>query len=309
MCENSTFARSRLSSISKSSSMKSSIYSLLLRSLYVLWGGIFLLSCSPKSDTEEAPDKVLAVVGRHKLYASRVPTLPLQAVDSSNYVQKYVRNWILEELIMKYAEEVFYVSTAELEERIRNYRKILVQYTLEQQYVEEQLNPTIKEDEIVRYYQQHAAHFTLNESILRLLYVKIPRRASGLAAFRAELQHRPLGGSSVRGYCSQNPKFCILSDKKWMSLEKVLRSLPVARRSSIRPRLTQEHYIEVPESTYIHLFRVLDYRVSGMSPPIDYIREEIIHNILSKRKKELIKTLHEDIWKKGERAHAYEIHL
>ena len=209
-----------------------------------------------------------------------------------------------------YAKEDLEIFSVDIEKKVQNYRKTLIQHALEKQYIADQLNTEVSEEAIATYYQQEVIHFVLNEDILRVLYVKVLRRTSGINAFRATLRRHPLGeASAIREYCAQNPPLCRISDTTWMPKRRILALLPSVRRSSVDQRLGRARYIETQDETYTYMLHVLEYKAAGERPPLTYIRPDIVHNILSKRRKDLLRKFREDIWRKAKRDDAYQIHL
>lgn len=277
---------------------------------YILCLSLCFGGCRPQSDKNTAQGTVLAQAGNHYLYAHDVHNLPLQGVDSLSYLQEYVESWVLSELMLAYAAQQARLNMSELEEKIRAYRKALVQYVLEKQYLVTKLNTEVSQQEITAHYEEKAAHFVLSEDILQLLCVKVPRRAKEISRFRRRLKRYPLGSiSKIQAYCAEHPMLCMLSDTTWVPLQKVLGSFPETMRVRAEQQLKKQSYFELRDSDYVYLIRVLAHQPRGTTPPVPYIRQEIIQNILSKRKKDLIKVFRENIWQKAKRDHAFQIHL
>ena len=267
---------------------------------------VSFLGCQPKESTTEA--RALARVKDRYLYANHLPDVRLESSDSLSYSRQYVRDWILEELMLDQAKSQSSSLLGEIEEQVRNYRKAITRHVLEQAYIEMNL-PELSEEDISSYYQSQVSHFILNEDITRVLYVKVLDHASSISAFRSLLRRRPLGEMSpIREYCLQNAPLCVLSDTTWIPFHDALYLMPISEQDQARRILPHQDYLEFKDTSYVHLIRVLDYRSSGSLPPLEYIRDEIVLSVLSQRKRELSEALREDIWNQAKRNHEFEIY-
>ena len=277
----------------------------------------FGAGCQPKSSSEGAEDAVLATAGARTLYVQDIDVGPLLASkDSAEYVKKRAQDWVLEELILSYAEQDLALNTEKIEQQVRRYRKAITIHALEQQYLGDRLNRRVKEADIRSYYEKKREHFLLNEDILQLIYVKVPLSAPKLRAFRAFFRKKATDSAAmedIRTYCKANLQACMLSRSTWVPEYKVLEAVPAKRRQFVQNRLKnrqyiKRHYIEVRDTSYVHLLRIFDYREAGTVPPLEHLRPNIKHDIVSRRKKALIKSLRTKIWSNAKQKNAFTIH-
>ena len=120
----------------------------------------------------------LAKVGENKLtkndLISEIP-LNLNSEDSLIFVENYIHNWIVDQLITKKAEELIPTEVSKVEKKIKKYKLSLISHEFEQFYVNKRLDTNIRSFEIQDYYNNHLDDFVLNDYVVKCLYVKVSK--------------------------------------------------------------------------------------------------------------------------------------
>ena len=119
-------------------------------SKYLLFIFIFTLSCSRLKEPEP-----IAKVGNAYLYNSDIKGLiksGLSKEDSLNMVKSIVDQWIKKQLILQRAELNLTNEEKDVSKELDEYRTSLLIYKYELKYIKENLDTTVKSDEVLNYY-------------------------------------------------------------------------------------------------------------------------------------------------------------
>ena len=157
------------------------IGSFLLRTVGCVAMLLALMGC--QNGDGDSVDSVVAHVGDRHLSLKDIPMTALGGRDSSEFVSMYTNNWVLEELMLLYADEQASLPMQSIDDQVHRYRKALIRHALETQYIDLHLDNEVSEEEIAAAYELQSTHFVLNEDILRVLYVKVLDRSSSLRSF------------------------------------------------------------------------------------------------------------------------------
>ena len=65
--------------------------------------------------------------------------------------------------------------------------------------------------------------------------------------------------------------------------------------------------IQESDSLHVYLLKILKYKISDETSPLEFVRDRIKDIIINKRKVELIKTLEDGIYKQAEKNKDFEI--
>ena len=85
-----------------------------------------------------------------------------------------IDKWIRKQLLLEKAELNLTPSQKDVEIQLNDYRSSLLIYKYEQEWIKQNLDTVVAENEIREYYKLYSGNFILDENILKALYVKIP---------------------------------------------------------------------------------------------------------------------------------------
>ena len=104
----------------------------------------------------------VAKVGDKVLYMKDIQSLLPAGVtpeDSAAMVQKYINTWALAHLKELKAKEVLSAEEKDITREVEDYRQNLLKYRLERKVTESQLDTTITDEEMLRYYEDHSQNY------------------------------------------------------------------------------------------------------------------------------------------------------
>lgn len=278
----------------------------------IIAGGIFLLcvySCT--NNDNDAKREAVAHVGDKYLYADQIPLYSGNGVtrgDSVSISRNYIDRWIRNELILSKAEENLSDEyQAEINRRLEETRANLMIYQYEQQMMLQKMDTTVSAEEIMDYYNTHLQNFTLQDNILKVLFLKLPVEAPNID--RTRTWFRSYNQEDIRNIESYAYQFAEKYDdfgENWISMKFLIRELPgdIQNESYF---LRNNQYYEAGDSDFIYFVNFRDFRLKGSVAPLDYVRDDIRTLILNNRKIVFLQELENGIYNEGIRDNSFRV--
>ena len=256
-----------------------------------------LSSCNMVSSLKH-DDKVVAKAGKQRLYLSELNKyIPdgVSAEDSLNLAYRYINSWATEILYTKTAENELSKSEKDVTKELEEYRRTLLKYRFEQRYINQRLDTLITQQQLLKYYEDHKSSYILPRPILKVRYVDIMKDSPNKGEILARLSCT--GGEDLMvldslAYVSALRYF----DKtgEWVDAGVLAREFGI----DYATMMAQLHngFIQQTsdDSGDIKAMFVFDLRSEGVAP-IEYCASSIRENILSERKRDLLKKVEQDL--------------
>ena len=130
-------------------------------------------SCSSQPD--DTP--LLASVYNRELHLSDIEGLVPHGMspdDSAAVVANYVDQWVRQSVLLAKAEKNV---EADFTREMQEYRNSLLTYAYERQIVDQLMDTHVTAAQIREYYHTHRSDFRLKSSIVKAVYVVLPRQS------------------------------------------------------------------------------------------------------------------------------------
>jgi len=262
----------------------------------------FLCGCNIISSLVH-DDQVVARVGGERLYLSELKSyIPAgtSPEDSTAIALQYINSWATEHLYLKTAEARLSKEEKNVDKELEAYRRSLLRYRYEQRYINDRLDTLITQQQLEEYYKAHAASLELARPILKVRFVDIMTDSPNYDEILAKLPSE--GGQSLKDLDSLTyvsaPRYFDSSDK-WMDAAVLAREFGTdwsTMISKIRDRYIIFNYEDRGETRAAYVFSIQ----SKGQAPLEYCIASIRDNILSERKRELLKNLEQDLLKNAQ---------
>lgn len=281
---------------------------------FSLWLGVLgsWAGCSgwKKTDRNEKP---LARVYDEYLYPSDVAGVgsgALRPEDSLLAVRKYIESWVRHKLMLRMAEEYLPQEQQQMQQRLRDYQESLLIYLYEHSLLQQKLDTTIAPQELEAYYEEHKNSFQLKQPIVQLRYLVLDvQQTAELDSIRQWLR-RPnaYNQPKLEGIAADLAIRYDVGESRWYNKEDLWAFLPVDLFDLEQAYLNRS-LVEVSDSAFRYLIRFLDYRNKGMTPPLEFVRDEISLILVNKRKTAFLQQLHRDMLQQAQRNNHFQIYL
>jgi hypothetical protein len=266
------------------------------------------VSCAHFRSTGDVP---IARVDQDVLFLSDIQdVLPknLSVEDSILFAEDFVRNWVSNELMIKKAQENLTISQKDLARELRDYRNSLIIYRYQKALMQEKLDTSVTNDEIMQTYDSVREDFILDSDLVKAVLVKIPLSVplpERVKAFCESSATRNL--EELEQFCLKNGGTCEVFPDHWEDARTVFGKLPY-QPGNVQGFLSRYTSWEARDTRYYYLVHILDYALSGSYPPVEFIRDNLKDLILNKRKNSFLNEIKKDIYTDGLKNNRFKIY-
>ncbi|MBR5282905.1 MAG: hypothetical protein IKU22_09030 [Alistipes sp.] len=263
-----------------------------------------LVSC------RELPDylvgsNTLARVGRNELSITEVKqAIPsnLKGEDSVAFAKHYIDKWLVRQLKIEEADELFPSSVNDIEKMVEDYRQTLLTGKVDQYYVEKLMNNELSDKDIADYYNTHKSDFTLDRTLVKgriLRFDGAYRQSKRLKEQMRKASASPADAKTFSDVCEKNG--FVLTDyrSEWINFSDFLANLPTTRSQDYDPLLSKMDIQEMEANGTRYYFDFTSVCRKGNVAPLESVSENIRRILLTQRRSEIIKTHEEEIVKRA----------
>lgn len=261
---------------------------------------ILLASCGWVSDLIH-DDDVVARIDKHKLYRSELAGfIPLDATpeDSVKLARQYINTWAKELLFVDVAEAELSKSESDVTKELEDYRRSLLKFRYEQQYIKDRLDTAIVNSEIEAYYDAHKDLFALQVPIVRARFLDIMKASPALEQIKklmASRDYEDLALADSLAYTSA----LLYADRsdEWLDMPTYAKYFGYDY-GTVLSKLRPDGYIILEEEQGdVKIGFVCEMRKPGTTAPLEFCTDRIRDIILNNRKHALLSSLEQDLLK------------
>ncbi|MBA3971711.1 MAG: peptidyl-prolyl cis-trans isomerase [Bacteroidetes bacterium] len=277
--------------------------------LYIL-SLILFYSCG--STTEKDGSRIaIARAGDDYLYSDEIRDIVpagTPAIDSTELIRKYIDNWVRESLVIQKAESNLTEEQKNVDKQLRDYRNSLITYSYEKELVKQKLDTIVAETDIVDYYNNNKADFELKDNIIKVIYVKVDKKAPGIDKLKKWYKSDNMKDrEQLASYCHQFAANFYLDDNSWLLFDDLLKEIPIQTYNK-ELFLQNNRFVEVSDSLNSYFVNIKGFKTRNSLSPIEFEKENIKNIILNKRKLQLISKMKEDVYNEGANNKKIEIY-
>lgn len=272
------------------SPLKTSIVSVLL---------LLLGACSYFKPKQQ--EKAIARVFDKYLYESDIEKIVAKNIkgkDSVELVKNYIDNWIRQNLLLHKAEQNLNAEmlTTSIEKQLQDYRTSLITFAYEKELIRQKLDTLVTEAEIQEYYEKNPQNFQLKNNIIKVLYVKVNKKAPKLNKVREWCRSdKPQDRKLLEDYCYQFAENFYLDDSSWFLFDDLLKEIPIEAYDK-EQFLENNRWVEVTDTSSFYFVNIKGFKIKDSTSPLSFEKQNIHNIILNKRKLQLINQMKEDVY-------------
>ncbi|MCW3071602.1 MAG: hypothetical protein JWO44_1492 [Bacteroidetes bacterium] len=272
---------------------------------------VLIASCSGSSGGEK--DRVaIAKANNEYLYADEITNLVPDGTsekDSLEQLKKYIDNWVRESLVIQKAESNLSDEQKNVEKQLQDYRRSLITYSYEKELVRQKLDTVISPSEIEEYYNNNQSDFELKDNIIKVIYVKVDKKAPGIEKLRKWYKSDNMKDrEQLAGYCHQFAANFYLDDNSWLLFDDLLKEIPIQTYNK-ELFLQNNRFVEVADSLNDYFLNIKGFKIKNSISPLSFEKENIKNIILNKRKLELITKMKQDVYNDAANDKKIEIYI
>jgi hypothetical protein len=267
--------------------------------LYFFFISVLLFSSCNKRNGEDA---IVAEVGDKVLTVSQLSeVIPdnTNATDSMNLAERYIQNWVIEQLVVENAEKSLSEEKQNFDALIENYRKTLLTYAYEQEWVRQKLDTLVSDEEIEKYYSDNEKNFQLKDYILKVKFCAIASDSKNVSQLRKLfISQKPEDFVKWMQMCVDIGASYYFDEDKWLLWDEFTKQVPI-EVYDVQTFLQKKKTLEFEKESNLYMLTVTDYQLSGSRSPLSFEREKIRNMIINRRKMELLEKMRQDLYNKA----------
>ncbi|MBK9290034.1 MAG: hypothetical protein IPM52_00125 [Bacteroidetes bacterium] len=266
-------------------------------------------ACGPAADPKRG--MVVARVHNKYLYEADIQGVVPAGTsrkDSVVLVQNYIDSWVRKQLLIRQAERNLSPKEQDFSKQLEEYRNSLLIFAYESALINQKLDTVVTDREIEEYYNLNKRSFELKYNIVKVVYVVLPVDSEEITRFRKLLSDRDtILSAQVELLARQHAYSYFVGDETWVRFDDLLAQLPIETYNQ-ELFLRNNRFIEIKDDPFIYLIRFKDFLITESIPPLEVEYDNIRNIILNKRRQDLIRSMHQQIYDQALRDRAFEVY-
>ena len=261
---------------------------------------LFLLTGCQAIQSFIHDDKVVARVGKHKLYESEVNAyIPsgVSIADSTNLALQYINTWATDIIFSDMAQSQLSKAERDVTAELEAYKRELLRFRYEQRFIGDRLDTLVTEDQMLDFYEKHKNLFTLDRPILKVRFVDILKNMDKKdQIIRLMSSNKPKDMDEVEGLANKYAIKYFDKSYEWMDAAVLAREFGTDYGQMLAKMNQSYIRMESEDAADIKVAYVREIRRSGVAP-FDFCTDRIREYILSGRKHDLLVALEQSLLK------------
>jgi hypothetical protein len=221
------------------------------------------------------------------------------AEDSAQLVERYVKDWATQQLLVTKAEETLTNDQQSFEERIEEYRLSLLTHAFEQEWVRQKLDTNVTDAEIQAYYDANEGNFELKDYIVQVKFCAVAKDSKSVDGVRKLFQSTvPEDLGRWQQACVDAGASFYFEEDTWMSWVDFIRQVPL-EVYNVESFLQSNKNIEFVKENTMYLIQFIKYQLRGSKSPLSFEKDRISNMILNKRKQDSLAALRKDMYEQA----------
>ena len=226
--------------------------------------------------------------------------LSLNEKDSAIFVDNYIHNWLVNQMIMEKSEEMIPQEVISVNKKINKYKLSLISYEFEQFYINKRLDTNISNFEISEYYKNHLDDFVLNYYVVKCMYIMIPKTSKLYKDVKKNyhMENEEMVDQMIKISQNENVNF-YYNPEEWIYFDDLLKEIPILEKYSKVEFIQKKKKTILEYNNNIYFVNIFDYIVKNGTSPLSFESHKIKSIILNQRANDLRKKLRLDLYDDG----------
>jgi hypothetical protein len=256
-----------------------------------------MCGCKKSDKKDESRVPYLEIKGKY-LYLDEIQSVVPKGCsrqDSLSIVNNYVRKWVTDALEYDHAERNI-SNQDEIEDLVEDYRKSLIIHQYQQNLIKEKLGDGPTDEQMLNFYNQNKDKFQLTNNIVKGIFIKVPLGAPKYANLQNWLRNfNAKSVENIEKYSIQNATNYQYFGDKWTLFNEVVKDVPIKIEDQAG-FISRNKYIEVSDSSYHYIIRILNCQLSGSIEPYEMAKDKIQTILMNKLKNDFIQKFEDKLY-------------
>ncbi len=266
-------------------------------------------SCKAISDFLEKGE-VVARVGDAKLKMEELQkAIPngISEEDSLTFARQYIDSWALDHVILSVAQSQLSAEDLDVTDELEAYRRSLLKYRYEQQYVNQRLDTLVSQEQIDDFYAKYPERLLLQRPIVRARFMSIPANSPMLKTIKKKMSsNRDADKIEADSLAYSSAYKFTMWDDAWIDAALFAREFGL-ESSSVLASIRQGWVERTDTAGVMNVGYIAEMIPAGKVAPQEYCTLTIKDMIISARKHDLIINLERDLLEDARKSGKFEI--
>jgi len=267
---------------------------------------VVFCACNTNPDRDK---EALARVYDKYLYASDIQgVVPsnISEQDSMEFLREYIDNWVHQQLIIAQAEKNLSDEEKDFSRQLEDYKNSLTVFQYESNLIRQKLDTSVSDEEIANYYEKNKINFELKENIVKVVYVKLPKKVSPAPLRTLIRSDQPQDQKKLQDFCHKHAVNYYLDDQNWLLFNDILKEIPIVTYNQ-EEYLKNNRIIEIQDSAFTYLMNIKGFMIKESISPLSFEKNKIRDIIINKRKLALIENMRNDVYDNAVKKGNFEV--
>ena len=248
-------------------------------------------------------DDVLARVGGELLTVqdiSDVVPSNLKGDDSLSFVKQYTDKWLVRQLKVNEADELFSGTEKDIEKLVEDYRQTLLTSKVDQYYIDQQMSDDVSQEDITEYYNTHKSQFLLDRTLVKGRILRFDATYRQSTKLKTQMQKAATSQNDDKAFsdlCAKNNFLLIDNRSEWVNFADFLSNLPIPQSQNNEPLLDKMGVQELKIGSDRYYFDFTSVCRKGNVAPLEIVSDNIRRILITQRRSQIIKSHEEQILK------------
>jgi hypothetical protein len=261
--------------------------------LYIFILSFLFISCGYFTTKQNEKDEVVAEVDGRKLLLSEISSIfppGMAKTDSLELLKNYVNTWARKYLMAAKAEKYLSKGQKNVSMELEDYRLSLLSFRYENQYVAQKMDTIVTVEELDAFLEKNAANYLLTKPCVKVTYVQVREDAKLFRDIKRAVRSKDEDMKLLDSLCATVEARLDYFSDKWVDFDYIVQELPF-QEEQCKYALQGNGYIEVKNKSVINILYFRSIKKAGDVSPLEYVRDNIYHTIISQRKRNMIRNL------------------
>ena len=248
-------------------------------------------------------DDVIARVGGELLTVqdiSAVVPSNLKGDDSLSFVKQYTDKWLVRQLKVNEADELFSGTEKDIEKLVEDYRQTLLTSKVDQYYIDQQMSDDVSQEDITEYYNTHKSQFLLDRTLVKGRILRFDATYRQSTKLKTQMQKAATSQNDDKAFsdlCAKNNFLLIDNRSEWVNYADFLSNLPIPQSQNNEPLLDKMGVQELKIGSDRYYFDFTSVCRKGNVAPLEIVSDNIRRILITQRRSQIIKSHEEQILK------------
>lgn len=208
---------------------------------------------------------------------------PQKNGDRKKFTQEWIDRQVFIQELSNTDEEKSHLNDLKLEW----YKGELAKFEVEEKYIQTQLDTAFSDSLILDFFNQHKEDFSLNDYIVKALYIKIPKTAPKQEQLREHyLLKKDKDYLKVISYAKLYAENFYYDDSTWVYFDELTKDAPTEKlnKDNLVLNRTKTYF---SDQNYVYFLNIIDFKLKDATPPLEFLKPTIEQLLISQKLNEL----------------------